>query len=287
MNREEKKIDTAWKRFIKGNLLLRTGVCLFSLLVVITIFGPSLAPNDPLSIDLSRRLEGPTDVYPLGTDHLGRCILSRLLYGSQLSFAMALTVLASAVIFGSLVAAVAGFTGGLIDSSLMKVVDIFLAFPGLVFALALTGIIGPGFASIVIGISSVWWVSYARLVRGLVMVAKKKEFIQSGRAIGAGFFRILFLYIVPQILPPLVVFITLDAGWIILGLSGLNFIGLGIQPPTPEWGAMLNEARPFFHTNPRLMLFPGCAIAITVLSLNLMGEGLRDKLQVEERATWR
>jgi peptide/nickel transport system permease protein len=256
------------------------------MLMVITIFGPSLAPNDPLSIDLSRRLEGPTDVYPLGTDHLGRCILSRLLYGSQLSFAMALIVLAFAVIFGSLVGAVAGFTGGLIDSSLMKVVDIFLAFPGLVFALALTGIIGPGFASIVMGVSSVWWVSYARLVRGLVMVAKEKEFIQSGRAIGAGFFRIFFLYIVPQLLPPLVVFMTLDTGWIILGLSGLNFLGLGIQPPTPEWGAMLSEARPFFHTCPRLMFLPGCAIAVTVFGLNLTGEGLRDKLQVKEKATW-
>jgi ABC-type dipeptide/oligopeptide/nickel transport system permease subunit len=279
--------DRGGKRFSNGCILFRTGVFLFLLLVLVSIFASSLSPNDPLAVDLSKRFQGPTDSYPLGTDHLGRCILSRLLYGSQLSFVIALTVLAFAVTFGSLIGVIAGLTGGFIESSLMKVVDIFLAFPGLVFTLALTGIIGPGSASIIIGISSVWWVSYARLVRGLMIAAKEKEFILSAHAIGAGFFRILFLYIIPQILPSLVVFMTLDAGWIILGLSGLNFLGLGIQPPNPEWGAMLNEARPFFHTNPGLILFPGCAIALTVLGLNLLGEGLRDKLQVEESATWR
>lgn len=255
-----------------------SGLIVVGLFAVAALAAPLLALHDPAAIHPSTRLSGPSLEYPLGTDHLGRDILSRLLFGARWSLGMAAVATLLVVTIGLAVGTVAGYYGGRLDQLLMRVVDVLLGFPSLVVALAIVGTLGPGIRSVIIGLASVWWVNYARIVRGLALTLRERDFVVAARALGAPVRHIMVRHLLPAIIPPVVVLASLEIGSLILALSALNFLGLGVQPPTPEWGAMLNEGRPFFLTAPQLMIYPGLAITIVVIGFNLLGDGLRDVL---------
>jgi ABC-type dipeptide/oligopeptide/nickel transport system permease subunit len=220
----------------------------------------------------------PSGAFPLGADHLGRDELSRLLYGGRATLGTASVVLAMVMIIALVVGASSGYYGGWLDTLLMGLVDLLLAFPGLILAVAIAGTLGPSLINVLIAMAAVWWAGYARLIRGMVLAMREREFVEAARAIGASDRRIMINHIARNILGPFVVLATLDMGSIVLGIAGLNFLGLGAQPPTPEWGAMLNDARPFLQSAPQLLLYPGAAIVLVVLGFNLLGDGLRDLL---------
>ena len=252
------------------------GLCIIAPAVFAAVFAPVLPLQDPTEVNLQNRLLAPSFQYPLGADHLGRDELSRLLYGARTTLGIA--VLSLAVIMGIAltIGAISGYYGGWLDAALMSVVDLLLAFPSLILAVAVAGILGPSLINVMIAVSVVWWAGHARVIRGMVLSAREMGYVEAARAIGAGDIRIVVHHIARNILGPFVVLATLDMGWIILGIAGLNFLGLGAQPPTPEWGAMLNDSRSYLQTAPRLLFFPGAAIFLLVLGFNLLGDGLRD-----------
>ena len=263
--------------------LMRDRTAIAGLVIVVVLFGlailaPLIAPHNPAVQYPVERLAAPSLNFPLGTDHLGRCLLSRLLYGAQLSLASAGFASLLILAIGISVGALAGYAGGWVDTVIMRVVDLILAFPLLVLALAITGMIGIGMTSVLVGIVSVWWASYARIVRGLVLSIRERPFIEAARAVGVTPGRIITRHVLPNIIAPVIVLATLEIGGLILAISGLNFLGLGVQSPTPEWGAMLNDGRPFLRSAPQLMIYPGLIISLCVLGFNLLGDGLRDAL---------
>ncbi|MBA4157373.1 MAG: ABC transporter permease [Gemmatimonadetes bacterium] len=266
-----------WRRLVRSPLAL-TGLGMIVLLAVLALAAPLLSPHDPTTVDALRRLKGPSIEHPLGTDHLGRDLLSRLLHGSRWSLGTVTVAAALILSIGVTVGAVAGYYGGFIDDFLMRLVDVLLAFPGLLLALAIAGTLGPGIENVMIGLVSVWWASYARIVRGMVLALRERPFVEAARSLGISEASIIFRHILPNVVPPMVVLATLEMGELILALAALNFLGLGAQPPTPEWGAMINDARPFLLSAPQLMLYPGLAISLVVIGFNLLGDGLRDVL---------
>jgi len=265
------------ERFLRDPMSL-AGLVIIILVFFLTMASPLLAPHDPLPVSLPERLQPAGEDYPLGTDPLGRCLLSRLLFGGRMTLQYSLSVLAIILLIGIPVGLAAGYLGGLLDSILMRVADIVLAFPNLVLALVVTGILGPGLINIMIALALVSWVQYARVVRGMVLSLKEKEFVLAARAAGTPPAGIIWQHLLPNVLPPVAVMATLNLGILVLSISTLSFLGLGAQPPLPEWGAMINEARNYIVSEPHLMLYPGTAIAVTVLGFNLLGDGLRDVL---------
>jgi len=262
--------------------LFLAGLIMILLIFIATMAAPLLAPHDPLPVSLPERLQPAGDDYPLGTDSLGRCLLTRLLYGGRVTLQYSLSVLVIIVLIGVPVGLVAGYLGGLVDGLLMRLADIVLAFPNLILALVVTGILGPGLLNVLIALALVSWVQYARVVRGMVLSLKQKEFVLAARAAGTSPAGIIWDHLLPNVLPPVVVMATLNLGRLVLAISTLSFLGLGAQPPDPEWGAMINEARNYIVSQPQLMLYPGTAIAFTVLGFNLLGDGLRDVLDPQE-----
>jgi len=254
------------------------GLVIIVLLAALALAAPLIAPHDPATQHLHERLAEPNLTFPLGTDNLGRCLLSRLLYGARVSLTAATTASVLVLLIGVSVGAIAGYAGGWVDMAIMRLVDLLLAFPLLVLALAITGFIGVGMGSVLVGVVSVWWASYARIVRGLVLSLRERPFVEAARAMGASPARIVIRHLLPNVLPPIIVLATLEMGSLLLVISGLNFLGLGVQPPTPEWGAMLNDGRPFLRSAPQLMIYPGLAISLAVMGFNLLGDGLRDRL---------
>lgn len=254
------------------------GLIVAALLVTFALAAPLVAPHDPAAQHTSKRLASPSRTYPLGTDTLGRCLLSRLLYGARVSLTAAGAASLLALIIGVALGAISGYIGGWVDVALMRVVDLILAFPLLVLALAITGFVGVGMMGVLLGIVSVWWASYARIVRGLVLSIRERSFVEAARSAGAGHARIIIRHVLPNVVSPVIVLATLEIGGLILAISGLNFLGLGVQPPTPEWGAMLNDGRPFLRSAPQLMIYPGLMMSLAVLGFNLLGDGLRDAL---------
>lgn len=253
-------------------------------LALILVFGLSallasvLAPMDPLDQNLSQRLEPPSPAHWLGADQLGRDMLSRLLFGARISLIVGVGVVGAAGTFGTLVGLIAGYLGGLVDEALMRVTDIFLAFPALILAMAIAGALGPSLNNAMIAIAVVTWPVYARLVRGQVLSLREREFVEAARSLGASAPRILWRHILPNTLAPILVQASFDMGGAILSAAGLSFIGFGAQPPTPEWGVMISEGRKYISTQLWLSLFPGLAILFTVAAFNLIGDGLRDAL---------
>jgi peptide/nickel transport system permease protein len=261
--------------------LLRDKVSLLGLIIIILImiiglFAPWFAPHDPIQINLGQTLMKSCREYPLGTDHLGRCILSRIIYGTRVSLSTSFLVLTIIMSVGIGVGTYAGYAGKKMDNIIVSIMDILLAFPGLILALAIAGILGPSITNVMIAIAAVHWVKYARIIRGMVISIKEKEYVLAARASGTRPIRIVFQHILPNIVSPVIVLATLDMGSVLLTISGLSFLGLGAQPPMPEWGAMLNDGRPYIQVAPWLMVFPGLAILTAVLAFNLMGDGLRD-----------
>jgi peptide/nickel transport system permease protein len=257
------------------NVLALTLIALFALGA---IFAPLVAPYDPLAQDLASRLQPPSAAHWLGTDQLGRDILSRLLYGSRISLVIGVVVVGLAGIFGTAVGLVAGYAGGLADEALMRLTEVFLAFPPLILAMAIAGALGPSLTNAIIAIAAVTWAVYARLARGQVLSLRPREFVEAARSIGASRTRILLRHLLPNAVAPLLIQASFDMGSAIISAAGLSFIGFGAQPPTPEWGVMISEGRNFISTQPWLSLFPGLAILFAVGAFNLLGDGLRDVL---------
>ena len=285
----EKTMERLPLTFIRGDsrrrrqwtgLLREPGTALGLFLVVSLLLMGLLAPwlplDDPTKISLADRLLPPTVEHFLGTDHLGRDTFSRIVHGARMTLLAAAATLALSMTIALTVGIMSGYHGGWPDTALMGVVDLLLAFPSLILALAVAGALGPGLFNVLLAAGAVWWVGHARIIRGITLGARQMEYVTAARAVGAGNRRIIFRHITPNILGPIVVIASLDVGWIILGIAGLNFLGLGAQPPTPEWGAMLNDARPHLQTAPRLLLLPGAAIFFAVLGFNLLGDGIRD-----------
>ncbi|MEW6727427.1 MAG: nickel transporter permease [Bacillota bacterium] len=248
------------------------------LLVLVALLAPWLAPHDPVKQNLAHALAPPGGEYPLGTDDMGRCLLSRVLYGTRISLAVGLLVGGLAAVAGTLIGLIAGYYGGFLDEVLMRLTDVLMGLPNLVFILAVVGVLGPGLGNTILALVALGWLHFARVVRGSVLSLKESEFVLAARALGFSGPRIMVRHILPNVLGPVVVLATFDIPHTILAVAGLSFLGLGAQPPTPEWGAMLNAARSYMRTYPLLMITPGLMIFLTVLAFNLVGNGLRDAL---------
>lgn len=251
------------------------GLALLLALVLTALLAPWLAPHDPTLVRVADRLKPSSAHYPLGTDHLGRDLLSRILYGGRVTLGAAALAATAEVAVGLAVGLTAGYFGGWWDALVGRLIDILLAIPGLLVALAVAGV-RPGLGNILLPIVAVGWVGFARVVRSLVLSLRERPYVEAARAAGAGHRRILIRHILPGVLGPVAVLATLQVGHLILAISGLSFLGLGLGPPTPEWGAMLNESRAYFFKAPRLMVVPGLAITLAVVGMNLLGDGLRD-----------
>jgi ABC-type dipeptide/oligopeptide/nickel transport system permease subunit len=263
---------------ISGDRLAIAGLLLVAVFTVIAMTAPLISPQDPNAIDALRRLEGSSRQHLLGTDNLGRDLLSRLVWGSRWSLGTVCLATALIMSIGVAIGTVAGYYGGLIDAALMRVVDVLLALPSLLLALAIAGMLGPGITSVIIALVTVWWASYARIVRGLVLAMRDRDFVDAARALGARDSHIIFRHVLPNVLPSIAVLATLEMGDLILAVAGLGFLGVGVQTPIAEWGTMVNEGRSFLLTAPQLMLYPGIAISLAVIGFNLLGDGLRDVL---------
>ncbi|MCL6635095.1 MAG: nickel ABC transporter permease subunit NikC [Peptococcaceae bacterium] len=268
--------------------LLRRRLAAASLLIIVSItllgvLAPLLAPHDPDLVDLEKKLKPPSWDYPLGTDHLGRCILSRLMHGARITLGAAVVVMALTIAVSLLAGTFSGYVGGPADHFFMRLCDMMLAFPNLVLALAIVGMLGPGLVNIMIAMVAVQWVWYARIIRGMVLSVRERPFVLAAKVSGTGAPHIVLRHILPNIISQVVVLATLDIGWVVLSLSGFSFLGLGVQPPTPEWGAMLNDARPCLRSNPAQMVYPGLMILMVVMAFNLLGDALRDALDPSEK----
>lgn len=248
------------------------------LLVLVAAFAPHLADRPPNQQNLRARLQPPSVEQPFGTDEFGRSVYSRVLHGARLSLLTGLVPVALALALGSAIGLVAGYFRGRLDAMLMRAMDVLLAFPSLLLALAVVGTLGPGIGNAVIAIAIVNVPQYARIVRSVVLGAREEEYVQAARALGAGDTRVMWFHVAPNALGPVVVQATLGIGFAILAIAGLSFLGLGVQPPVSDWGEMLARGRRFLPGATWLMVFPGLAVSLTVLGFNLLGDALRDAL---------
>jgi peptide/nickel transport system permease protein len=277
------------KRIARTFLLSKTatlGALIFVLFLFIALLAPILAPHDPALQDLQRRLAPPVGLgmekasleYPLGNDNLGRDILSRLLVGSRVSLVVGVSTILLASSVGSLIGAVSGFYRGLLDNVVMRLVDIWMAFPSLLLAIAFGAALGPGLFNLVLALSLTIWVVYCRVVRAEVLSIRERDYVLAARAMGASDLRIILRHVLPNVLAPILVISTLQMGIVIISEASLNFLGVGVQSSVPTWGGMLSDGREFMRDAWWLATFPGLAISIVVLGVNLLGDGLRDAL---------
>ena len=255
------------------------GAAILIALVSVAALAPLIAPHNPTQQNLANDLAASSGEHPLGTDKLGRDLLSRILYGSRISLLVGISTVTLSVLIGLMVGSLSGYFGGWVDQLLMRLVDILMAFPGILLAIAFTAVLGPGLDHVVLALSLIGWTAYARLVRGEILGLKEKEFIHAAQALGGSPARVITLHMLPNLLPSLLIQATFGVAAAIISEGSLSFLGLGAEPPTPSWGAMLNEGRQFILVAPHLTAFPGLAIMVTVLALNLVGDGLRDRLE--------
>ena len=269
--------NETWRRLRRQRLAMVGGGILF-LLLFVALCAPVLAPHDPMEQNLYARLQPPSLEYPMGTDDFGRDIFSRMIYGSRISLRIGVASITAALLVGTLLGLWAGYWGGWVDTLIMRCMDLFLAFPSILLAIAIVAVAGPGIDNAIMAVSVVLIPQFARLVRSSVLTVRETAYIEAARALGAGPMRILFVGILPNCTAPIIVQTTLGLGTAILDAAGLSFLGLGAQPPMPEWGAMLAGGRELLFEAPWVMTFPGLAIFIVVLAINLFGDGLRDAL---------
>jgi peptide/nickel transport system permease protein len=267
----------AVRRLLQNKLAI-VGMLIMGTFLLTAILAPVIAPYDPIKQELVLRRRPPSQEHLLGRDDLGRDILSRIIYGARTSLQVGVMSVGFAIVIGAIIGAISGYLGGWADNIVMRLMDIMLAFPALLLALAIVTILGPGLMNMLYAIGIVSIPAYARIVRASVLTVKEQDYILAARAVGVPRSRILFRNIFPNILTPLIVTGTLGIGTAILDAAGLSFLGLGAQPPRPEWGAMLGQGRYAVFTAPHIVLFPGLAIMLTVLGFNLLGDGLRDAL---------
>lgn len=266
------------KRLWDSGLVVRISIVVITAIVLAVVFAGTLAPYDPVGQDIPHRLQGPSVQHWFGTDRLGRDELSRMLFGGRLSLTVGLIAIAIEFFFGMLIGLVSGYAGGWVDLAIMRITDIWLGMPGLVFALFIVAVLGPGLPNVMValGIGSI--PGLARVVRGATLAIRERDYVAGSRATGAPPVWVVLRHVVPNVMPPIMVLVTLDVGTIILAAAGLSFIGLGAQPPSPEWGAMLSEARDYFPQYWWMSVFPGAAITLVVLALNIIGDAMRNIL---------
>lgn len=272
------------KDFLNHNPLAIAGIVISVLTILIALFGTILAPYDPIKPELTQKLQEPSILHILGTDDMGRDILSRIMAGTKISLSSAAIIISISMFIGILIGVIAGYAGGWLDDILMRLTDIFLAFPALILAMSISATLGPSLNNALIAVSLVWWPWYARLARAQVIALQQKEFVTAARSIGASDARIIFKHILANAWGPLIVQATLDIGNTILLTASLSFIGLGAQPPTPEWGAMVSIGRIYMLSYWWVPTMPGLAILISVLGFNLLGDALRDFSDVRGRS---
>ncbi|HVC20839.1 MAG TPA: ABC transporter permease [Vicinamibacterales bacterium] len=260
---------------VKGPMA-RFGLAVVVVAALAALFAPWISPYNPNTQNLALRLAGPSWRHPFGLDELGRDILSRVLAGTRISFLVGIVVVSVSSVIGSLLGAMAGYFGGWFDEIVSRLIDILLAFPGLLLAIALVAVLGPSLMNVLLALSVIGWVGYARLVRGQVLRTREIDYVQAARALGAGTPRILLRHVLPAAMPAVVVQATLGMAGAIVSEAALSFLGLGVQPPTPSWGTMLSAGVSHLLDAPHLTIFPGLAIALLVLGFNFLGDGLRD-----------
>lgn len=266
-----------WRRLCKNRLAV-FGMVILALLVLLAIFADVIAPYPYDEQNYDEAYEFPSLKHPFGTDNYGRDILSRVIYGTRISLQIGFISLAGGALIGCVLGAVAGFFGGGVDTVIMRFTDILMSIPKMILAIAIATTLGPGLTNAMIAVSISSVPSFARVVRASTLTVKDQEYVEAARAIGAGNTRIIARYILPNVMAPIIVQATLGVGTAIILAASLSFLGLGIQPPTPEWGAMLSASRGFMRDYWYMVFFPGLAIMLTVLALNLFGDGLRDAL---------
>lgn len=271
------RAPSAWQRLARDPLAL-LGVAVLLILMLLAVGAPIVARHDPVVVDPINKLQPPSPEYLMGTDNLGRSIWARLVWGARLTLGSATLAMAIVLLVGTTVGTISGLVGGWVDDIIMRIVDVLLAFPSLILALAIAGMLGPSLVNVLIGLSAVGWATYARVVRGIVLSVREEDYVEAGRACGASTWQLAWRHILPNVISPVVVLASLDMGSLLLSISALSFLGLGAQAPQPEWGRMLNDARPFIQTDPHTMIFPGLAIFVSVMAFNLLGDGLRDVL---------
>jgi peptide/nickel transport system permease protein len=278
-----------WRRgvtsFLSASWLNVLGAGIVLLVVFVAVFGPAIAPHDPNRIDLLHVLQPPSASFPFGTDNLGHDMLSRVLAGARISLVVAIIILSLSVTFGTLLGIASGLVGGLADEVIQRVTDLFLAFPAFILAAAIAATLGPSLYHTVLALAVVFWPWYARLARGQVLSLREREFVLASRVAGGRTRWIATRHLLVNILPIIVVQVSLDVGYAMLATSALSFLGLGAQPPTPEWGALITDGRSFIQTAWWWPTFPGLALAVTVLGFNLLGDGLRDAIDPRLRGS--
>ena len=272
----------AWRRFTRYRPGI-AGLAVIVIIAVIAVFAGVLAPYSPTDVHPAMRGVGPSRAHLLGYDHVGRDILSRLIYGARIAMVVALLATGIAVTIGVSVGTTAGYFGGRIDAVLSRIVDALMAFPTLVLLITLVAVVGPSLVNVILVIGATVWASYARVVRAEVLSLREQEFILAAQATGATDRRIIFRHLVPNVVGPVIVLATLGVGGIIILEAALSFLGLGVRPPTPDWGGMLADGRAYITIYPQIVIAPGILIAITVLAFNLLGDGLRDALDPRQR----
>ncbi|UHA73627.1 ABC transporter permease subunit [Paenibacillus sp. 481] len=265
---------------VRRSPITMLGMSLMTVIVLLTLVGPYAVPNDPLTVQMSERLQASSMQYPLGTDHLGRCIFSRLVAGAEVTLGISALIIVTVTVIGIPLGLLSGYVGGRLDTVLMRLIDGVSALPEFIIAIAISGFLGPSVTNLVLAIVLVKWIGYTRVVRSIVLSERVKEYVSAARVAGCGTWTILWRHLLPQIISPVIVLAALDIGKTIMLVSLLSYLGLGAQPPMPEWGAMLNDGRPYFQTVPELMIYPGLAIMLVVISCNLISDGLRDTLDV-------
>lgn len=265
-------------RGFKENKAFRISSCLVFLLLAVTLLAPVIAPYDPLEAIMRNANAAPSAEHLFGTDKLGRDVLSRILYGASYSLSSVVGLVALIFVVGTTLGVIAGYSGGIIDTVIMRIADMMISFPGVILAIAIAGILGGSLFNAMVALLCVTWTKYARLSRSMVLKIKKHDFVSAAVVSGGSSVHILWVHILPNILPLMIITAAADIGAMMMELAGLSFLGFGSQPPAPEWGLMLNEGRQQLQTAPWLMFFPGLSIFITVVIFNLWGDSLRDVL---------
>jgi peptide/nickel transport system permease protein len=272
----------ALKRLLR-NFAFTAGLLLTVLLIVVAMAAPLLSPFDPNAQDTSRRLEAPSRQHLLGLDDLGRDVLSRIVWGARVSLRVGFSVVIVASLIGVALGAISGYFGGWADTIIMRTTDILLAFPGILLAIAMVAVLGPSLNNVILALATIGWVGYARLVRGQVLKVREMEYVTAARALGARSARVIVRHVLPNVINPVIVMATLGLAGAILSEAALSFLGLGVQPPTPSWGAMLTSGRRYLGLANHLAIFPGAAIMAAVMGLNFLGDGLIDALDPKYR----
>jgi len=263
--------------------LFLIGGLIIVVMSIVAILAPIIAPHDPFKIEVTKRLQAPSSQHFMGTDHLGRDLFSRVIFGARISLMVGVTVAFISCVLGGALGLISGYFGRLLDNVIMRICDMFFAFPPLILAMAIAASLGPSLQNTMLSLVVVWWPRYARLVRSQVLVLRELDYVQAAKALGAGHVRIMLRHVLPNAFSPVLIQVTLDIGQAILMAASLGFLGFGAQPPTPEWGVIASEARIYMRDQWWYPTFPSIMILLTVLGFNLLGDGLRDVLDPRQR----